>query len=331
VSVDGTSVWFPSPRAVELRREPMPPLGPAQIEVTALASAISHGTEMLVYRGQIPRGMKLDLPTLQGAYDFPIKYGYASVGRVEARGPAVDNIEVGDTVFVLHPHQDHYVVDASLATRLPAGVTPRRGVFLANLETAITIVLDAAPRLGERVVVFGQGVVGLLITQLLARLSLAELVVVEPVPARRALALRLGATAAVAPGERVADQDVAIEVSGQPAALDQALASVTFGGTIVVASWYGTKPVQLALGGPFHRRRLRLVSSQVSTIDGALQPRWTAARRLSLAADLLGKLELDALVSHALPLDRAAEAYRLVDEQSAETVQVVLTYGSPAA
>jgi 2-desacetyl-2-hydroxyethyl bacteriochlorophyllide A dehydrogenase len=305
------------------------------VVVEALASAISHGTEMLVYRGQVPTDLALDLPTLRGGYSFPIKFGYASVGRVvEARPEA--GLEVGTAVFVHHPHQSRYVVPASMPIRLPDGLDPSLGVFLANIETAVNIVLDAAPRFGERVAIFGQGVVGLLVTQLVARAGASKIVAIEPVAARRDLALRVGAHAALTPAEASPEAlrdltdgsgvDVAIEVSGNGAALQLALDSLAFGGTAVVCSWYGTKPVSLALGGGFHRRRPRILSSQVSTIDSALQPRWTHQRRLNLARDLLPKLELDALISHRFPLQAAADAYRLVDVHPEQTVQVLLTY-----
>jgi 2-desacetyl-2-hydroxyethyl bacteriochlorophyllide A dehydrogenase len=288
---------------------------------------------MLVFRGQVPEEFELDLPTLRGAFGFPIKYGYASVGRVVEVGAQVGGLGVGDVVFVHHPHQTEYVVPAAMPIRLPPHLDPSLGVFLANLETATNIVLDAAPRLAERVVVFGQGVVGLLITQLVKRTGVSHLAVVDPIPRRRQLAERLGADVAYAPSVslRGMDFDVAIEASGNVNALDQALGSVAFGATVVVCSWYGTKPVPLLLGGPFHRRRLRIVSSQVSTIDGALQPRWSRERRMTVACDLLATLDLDSLISHRVPFEQAAEAYRLVDERPDETVQVVLTYPAAAA
>jgi 2-desacetyl-2-hydroxyethyl bacteriochlorophyllide A dehydrogenase len=320
------SVWFPSAGQVELRDEQLRSPGPDEVEVEALASAISHGTEMLVFRGQVPEGLELDLPTLEGAFSFPIKYGYASVGRVVAAGAEVGALNVGDVVFVLHPHQSRYVVSAAMTVQLPVGLPPEHGVFLANVETALNVVLDAAPRLGERVAVFGQGVVGMLIAQLLRRTGASEVVVVEPLEARRALARQLGTVTALPPGEPFGDVDLAIEVSGAPGALDQALRSVAFGGTVVVASWYGTKPVPLLLGGPFHRRRLRIVSSQVGTIDAALQPRWSHARRLALARDLLSSLELAPLISHRFPIERAADAYALVDQHPSEVTQVIFTY-----
>jgi 2-desacetyl-2-hydroxyethyl bacteriochlorophyllide A dehydrogenase len=315
---EATAVWFPRARSVELRREQVPEPGPDEVRIDALASAISHGTEMLVYRGQVPPDLELDLPTLRGSFSFPIKYGYACVGRVA---------DTGDTVFVHHPHQTSFVVPSSMPIRLPEGLDPEVGVFLANVETALNVVLDAAPRLGERVAIFGQGIVGLLITQLILRTGVDSVTVVDPIAGRRELALRFGATAALSPDQTgQLEVDLAIEASGNAAALNQAIDSLVFGGTVVVCSWYGTKPAALTLGGAFHRRRLRIVSSQVSTIDASLQPRWTHQRRLAVARDLLAELDLRPLISHRFPVERAPEAYQLIDGAPEATTQVILRY-----
>src|SRR5437016_3235934 len=195
--VAAPSAWIAQPRRVELRHEPLPDLGPHAVRVDAIASAISHGTEMLVFRGQVPDGLELDLPTLRGSFAFPIKYGYASVGRIVETGAAVRNLAIGDAVFVHHPHQSTYVVPADLPIRLPDALDPELGVFLANIETAINVVLDAAPRFGERVAVFGQGVVGLLITQLLRRTGVGLIMAVDPLARRRELASQFGADVAL--------------------------------------------------------------------------------------------------------------------------------------
>ena len=334
-----TSVWFAGPRQVALRREPLPPLGETDLRMRAVVSGLSHGTEMLVYRGQVPPDLDLDLPTLRGSFAFPIKYGYASVGRVVEIGPEVADLAEGDLAFCLHPHQSEYVVPASLAVRLPAELQadPERGVFLANLETAVNIALDATPRLGERVLVLGQGVVGLLVARLLRETGAEVVMTADAFERRRELSRKFaGADMVFSTTDDVVGRvreltdgigaDLAVEVSGSPAALATAIDSVAFGGTVVVCSWYGTKPVAVPLGGAFHRRRLRLVSSQVGSIDAALQPRWTHRRRLDLAARFLRRLDLSALITHRVPLACAADAYRLIDEQAAETVQVVLTY-----
>jgi 2-desacetyl-2-hydroxyethyl bacteriochlorophyllide A dehydrogenase len=327
------AVWFPRARSVELRTEELPEPGPDEVRVHAVLSAISQGTEMLVYRGEVDAELALDLPTLAGGYGFPLKYGYASVGRAIAVGRDALSVREGDLVFALHPHQDEYVVAESLVRRLPSNATPDQGVFLANLETAINVVLDAKPRLGETVAVFGQGVVGLLVTQLLRR-SGARVLAVEPSALRRSFAERCGAEAVIAPSDLALlrtltggrGADIAIDASGSPSALQAAIDSVALEGTVVVCSWYGEKPVPLDLGGRFHRGRVRLVSSQVGRIDPSLAPRWDRERRLALATELLGELVLAELITHRIPFARAAEAYALLDGQSAETLQVVLDY-----
>ena len=327
------AVWFPRARSVELRNEEIADPRPDEVRVRAALSAISHGTEMLVYRGQVDADLALDLPTLAGGYGFPLKYGYASVGRAVAVGRDVRGLRDGDLVFALHPHQDEYVIAESLVRRLPDRTAPEQGVFLANLETAINVVLDAKPRLGEAVAVFGQGVVGLLVTQLLRR-SGARVIAVEPSVLRRSFALRCGAEAATAPGDPMAVRtftsgrgaDVAIDASGSPSALQEAIDGIASEGTVVVCSWYGEKRVPLDLGGRFHRGRVRLVSSQVGRMDPALAPRWDRERRLELATDLLGDLVLADLITHRIPFAQAADAYALVDKGDPETIQVVLDY-----
>ena len=329
-----TGVWFPRARTVELRPEPRAALEPGDIRVSAIASAISHGTEMLVYRGEVPRDLALDLPTLAGSFSVPVKFGYASVGRVVEAGRDVRDLHEGDLVFVHHPHQDDYRVAASAAIVLAPGLDPERGVFFANTETAVNIVLDAHPRAGDIVAVYGQGVVGLLVTQLLRRAG-ARVVAVEPVDLRRALARSCGAELAIAPSDASAalrditdgrGVDLAIEVSGNTTALQHAIDSAAFQGTIVVASWYGTKPVPLVLGGRFHRGRLRIVSSQVGAVDPSLAPRWDRDRRTDVARSLLAELTLLPLVTHRFPFERASDAYALLDAHPDETVQVLLTY-----
>src|SRR2546423_9036785 len=259
------AVWFRHPHEVELRDEVLDPPGPSDIHVRALRSAISHGTEMLVYRGQVDSSLPLDLPTLKGSFEFPIKYGYASVGRVEEVGNSVAGINKGDLVFVHHPHQSEYIVPAASAIGLSQDIDPEIGVFLANLETAVNIAVDSQPRIGTRVVVFGQGVVGLLVTQLLRRAGIAVFAV-DPIEKRRQLAVALGAEVALQPDETLTKQlmdrtngdgaDLAVELSGNPAALGQAIDCVGFQGPVVAASWYGKKPLTLDLAGRFHRNRV---------------------------------------------------------------------------
>jgi 2-desacetyl-2-hydroxyethyl bacteriochlorophyllide A dehydrogenase len=336
-SLEARAVWFASPRTAELRQERVLPPGPGEVRVRSISSAISHGTEMLVYRGEVPADLPLDLPTFAGDFSFPIKYGYATVGRVMESGPGVDDLSPNDLVFVHHPHQETFTVPAYLPVRLPDGTDPTVGVFFANLETALNVVHDTPLHLGETALVFGQGVVGLLVTQLLKRAGADRVLAVEPVERRRELALEMGADAALEPGEDLLDRvleatggrgaDVAVEVSSSGAALQAAVDAVAAEGTVVIASWYGTKPVTLSLGGHFHRGRVKVRSSQVGRISPELGPRWDRARRTEVVLGLIPRLRLAELVSHQVPFEEAPRAYRLVDEDPGETVQVVLTHG----
>jgi 2-desacetyl-2-hydroxyethyl bacteriochlorophyllide A dehydrogenase len=329
------AVWFAGPGRAEIRTEAVPPVGGRDILVRAERSAISHGTEMLVFRGEVPPDMTLDLPTLAGGFSFPIKYGYGSVGRVLAVGMNVSEVRPGDRVFCLHPHQTQYVVPIELAWPLPATLSPERGVFAANVETALNVLLDAPVRLGERVAIFGQGTVGLLVGLLARRNGAGAVAVVDPIEQRRALARDLGANAALSPAEATPAAleealgglpDVVYEVSGDPGALQAAIDAVADDGTVMVCSWYGTKPATLDLGGRFHRGRIRLRSTQVGRIAPELSLRWDYARRRGVVLDLLARLPVERLISHRLSFADAPAAYRLLQEHSGETMQVILTY-----
>jgi 2-desacetyl-2-hydroxyethyl bacteriochlorophyllide A dehydrogenase len=330
------AIWFGGPQQVEIRQEADAPVGPDDVRVRALISGVSAGSELLVYRGNAPRELQPDLPTVRGDFGFPIKFAYANVGRVVEVGSRVDLLAVDDLVFVHHPHQTEYVVPADAPIRLPEGLPADVGVFAANLETAVTVVLDAHPRLGESVLVAGQGVVGLLITMLLRRAGATPIVTADLHERRRTASAAAGADHALGVDVDLVDAvleltdgrgvDVAVEVSGSPAALQACIDATAFAGTVVVASWYGTRDVALSLGGRFHRRRLRVVSSQVSTLDPALTPRWDRARRTALVSALLKDLPLEELITHRFPLNQAATAYELLDRRAGECLQVVLDY-----
>lgn len=335
--MNGQSLLFSAPFQVSLCEERFPAPGPGQALVCTRLSAISSGTEMLVYRGQFPPDLPLDagLPALGGVFSYPVRYGYASAGEVVELGPGVEREWQGRRVFSFQPHASHFLAPVEELLPLPDALSFEEAVFLPNMETAVTLVLDGQPLLGERVLVFGQGVVGLLATALLARFPLAELVTLDRFPLRREASLALGASASLEPedlsqelGRRMPQgADLSFEVSGAPEALDQAIAATGFAGRVVIGSWYGTKPACLDLGGSFHRSRMRLISSQVSSLDPGLSGRWTKARRLETVWEMLARVEPSSFITHRFPLERAAEAYRLLDENPEEALQVVLTYG----
>ncbi len=294
---------------------------------------------MLVYRGEAPAELSADttLASLPGTLSFPLAYGYAAAGVVEQVGSAGDVDWIGRRVFAFQPHASLFVAALTDLHPIPDGVADEDAVFLANTETAVSLLHDGAPMAGECVAVWGQGVVGLLATSLLARLPLERLVTLDRFALRRQASLALGATAVLDPaqtnlasalrsalGEQAAD--LTYELTGNPAALDEALNSTGFSAQLILGSWYGTKPVSLDLGGAFHRSRIRILASQVSRLDPGLTGRWTKARRLAFAWGWLAGLRPSRWITHRFELEGAAEAYLLLDHQPDQALQVVLTY-----
>lgn len=291
-------------------------------------SAVSPGTELLVYRGDLPTDVPVDerIEALSG--DYPMPYGYAAVGEVTKTGSETDDRWLGRTVFAFHPHETHFCRPPADLVPVPDGVDPAAATLLPTAETAVNVALDADPAVDERVVVFGQGSVGVATTALLAAYPLSDLVAVDPRPERRELARAHGATDALAP-DAVADRfepsapgpegratdgaDLVVELSGNPVALDDALGAAGYAGRVLVGSWYGNKPVDLDLGGRFHRSRVAVEPTQVSTIDPARRGRWTRERRLDAAWTHLDRLDADSLLERQVPLSEAPEAYRRLD------------------
>ena len=337
------SLIFSAPRRVEVKEEEYSKPGPGQVTVQTIVSGISSGTEMLVHRGEAPASMKADttIPSLAGDLHFPLKYGYSTVGRVIDLGPEVDSRFLDGTVFVFHPHESHFTAGVEELISLPPGMNPEEGLFLPNMETAVTLVMDGRPMIGERVAVFGQGLVGLLTTALLARFPLAALVTLDRCENRRRVSLELGAHQSLdptAPGvnETLASlfqglgeaegADLCYEISGNPQALDAAVSAAGFHGRVVVASWYGIKPTPLNLGGAFHRSRIRIMSSQVSTINPDITGRWSKNRLLGIVKDMIKTVRPERFITHRVDFERAADAYDLLDRHPEDALQVILTY-----
>ena len=334
MDADGYSVTFTAPRTVEVRRELRPSPGPGEALVETLISAISPGSELLVYRGLPPAGaVDATFAALGGSFGFPIRYGYAAVGRVAAVAPDVSDEWLGRLVLAFNPHQSYFVAPIDALHALPEGLSPEAAVFLPNMETAVAFVMDGRPVIGERLAVVGQGIVGLLTTALLAEMSPAALVALDGYPLRRDWSRRLGATAALDPAESDAawaalpdGADLTYELSGNPRALDLAIALTGEYGRVVIGSWYGRRPVEVDLGGRFHRAQIQLIGSQVSHLAPGWRGRWTKNRRLEVAWAMLRRHRPERLITHRLPLHRAAEAYRLLDEQPGQAVQVIFEY-----
>ena len=333
------SLFFTGPEEVAVRREPIPDPPEGEVLVETEVSAISPGTELLIYRGEAPVELAADeeIDALSGGLDFPLAYGYAAVGRVTAVGAGVGDDWQGRRVFAFHPHRSHVTTAPENLVALPPDCPPEVAAFLANAECAVNFAMDGRPTVGERVAVFGQGVVGLLTAALLAEYPLAELLTVDLHERRRELGEQFGADETLSPEEddvvdrlrgedRPRGPDLAYELTGDPGALDTAVAASGFHTRLIVGSWYGSKPATLDLGGRFHRDRVRLQSSQVSTVAPPFRGRWSKKRRLDVAIDLLTYLDPTGLITHRFPVERAAEAYRLLDERPEDAVQVLLTY-----
>jgi 2-desacetyl-2-hydroxyethyl bacteriochlorophyllide A dehydrogenase len=337
------SLFFSAPRQVTVSAEPIPAVGPGEVLVKTELSAISPGTEMLFYRDQVPDDLPVDA-TISGfgeSFAYPLKYGYALIGRVQALGEGVKQKWLGRRVFVFHPHETHFVTSVGNLHPVPEGIPSTSAVLLPLLETAVSFLMDAQPMIGERVVLLGQGIVGLLTTALLAGYPLAKLITLDHFPLRRQWSLELGADAAFDPAEAdVGDQlqallagagsyqgaDLLFELSGNPQALDLALATAGYDGRVLIGSWYGRKKADLNLGGRFHRSHIRLISSQVSHIAPRWRGRFDQQRRLNIAWSLMAEIDPSRLVTHRIPMSRAGEAYRLLDEEPGSTIQVLLTY-----
>jgi NADPH:quinone reductase-like Zn-dependent oxidoreductase len=288
------ALWYSGPGEADIRQEALAPPGEGEVRVRALFGAVSRGTEALVLAGRVPQSEfeRMRAPFMAGNFPFPVKYGYATVGRIEGGTEALR----GRTVFALHPHQNFFNLPANAALVLPENLPPQRAVLAANMETALNAVWDAAPGPADRIAVVGAGVVGSLVAYLCGRLPGAEVTLVDINPARAELAQTLGVSFA-RPETANRDCDLVVHASGSPAGLGTAIALGGEEATVLELSWYGDAPVTATLGGAFHSRRLRLVSSQVGRIAPSHRPRWTHGRRLAAALAMLADPRLDALLA----------------------------------
>jgi threonine dehydrogenase-like Zn-dependent dehydrogenase len=313
---------------VDLSPVDVPEPEPGQLLVRTLHSGISTGTELLCYRGQLDPDLPLDerIGSLGGSFRYPFPYGYSCVGTVERSGGTVP---AGTLVFAFHPHQDRFVVGEPDVVALPAGTDPRSATLFPLVETGLQLSLDAGQVAHETVVVQGLGPVGI-ITALLLQRSGADVLAADPLAERRDLAMSLGIPA-TAPEELrsrlpAAGVPLLVELSGAPAALADALPLLAHEGTALVGSWYGEQEVRLPLGRAFHRRRLTIRSSQVSTVPATLAGRWDVERRRRVATGLLDVLPLSTLATTEMPFEEAARAYEALDRRAPGVLHVALRY-----
>jgi 2-desacetyl-2-hydroxyethyl bacteriochlorophyllide A dehydrogenase len=339
------SLYFEGPKIVSIRETLIERPESGDVLVETVLSAISSGTEFLVYRGEWPEELTVDdsISSLSGTFSYPLKYGYASVGRITQIGSNVSPNLLGKLVFSFNPHETHFVSAADRLIVLPENLTPEAACFLPNMETAVSLVMDGRPLIGETVAVFGQGVVGLLTTALLAQMSLGKLVTFDRHPLRRQASLALGAGKCLdsseefttakfeqslqCPTSEDSSADLTYELTGRPDVLNEAISITGFSGRIVVGSFYGSKKAEIELGRWFHRSRIKIISSQVSSIDPRLSGRWSKSRRLDLALRMIAEIKPERLITHKINFSDAKRAYEILDKQPEEAIQVIITYG----
>ncbi|HLI19580.1 MAG TPA: zinc-binding alcohol dehydrogenase [Stellaceae bacterium] len=291
---EARAFWLAAPGRGEIRTAPLPARGEHDVLVRAQVSAISRGTEALVFQGRVPASeyRTMRCPFQEGQFPAPVKYGYASVGVV-VEGPAALQ---GQRVFCLYPHQDFYVVPATATLLVPDNVPNERAALAPNMETAVNALWDAAPRLGDRVAIVGAGVVGCLVASLVAKIPGIDVELIDIDPGRAAVAAALGCRFAQPDGAS-GDRDIVFHSSASESGLATALRVAGFEATVIELSWYGNKPVAAPLGEGFHQRRLRLISSQVGEVATARRARRSRRERLSFALALLADPVYDTLVT----------------------------------
>ena len=324
-------MYFTAPRQVEICEESLPALGADDVLVETICSAISAGTEMLIYRGQFPHLADAH-DDLSSDLQYPLSYGYACVGRIQETGSQVDKSLLEKLVFGFQPHATHFSARMDSLIPIPASLPAEACAFLPNMETAVNLVQDAAPILGERVLVLGQGVIGLLVASLLHEFPLEALVTSDCYEIRRQASQDIGIKISFDPNQK--DQsahpqnhfDLTIELSGRPETLNDALPLTAFSGRIIIGSWYGEKRAEIDLGGAFHRSRIKLISSQVSSIAPELSGRWDKARRFEVAWEALKRIQPQKWITHRFPIEEADKAYELLDKNPQETIQVLFDY-----
>ncbi|MGD8251816.1 MAG: zinc-binding alcohol dehydrogenase [Desulfobacterales bacterium] len=331
------------PLEVTVEAGPVPEPGSGEVRVDARLSAISSGTEMLVFEGRCPENLAVDdaIDSLsKGGFHYPIRYGYSSVGVVSAAGAGVDPAWVGRRVFAFHPHESHFTLPTESLIRIPDGIADDDAVFLAGMETAVNLVMDGRPVIGETVVVLGLGVIGLLTVSLLARFPLACLVGIDQLKSRREAAMEVGAhvvgtgSGSHGDGDRRGKPeywkdgaDLVVELTGSPVGPNLAVGWCGFSSRVVLGSWYGRDTTPLSLGGRFHRDRVRIFSSQVSTVDPAFSGRWTKDRRFAVAWQMIGAVRPSRWVSHRFSIRDAQKAYDQIARRPEDTLGVVFEYG----
>jgi len=337
------SLYFTGKNNVEIREGQVPTPEPGCVLVETLFSGISAGTELLVYRDEIPDDVSLDdsIGSLKNDARYPLKYGYALTGKIVALSDGVDPDLADQHVFAFHPHESHFSAAPDDLIVLPESIKPEDAIFLANMETALNLVMDGQPLIGEAIGIFGQGMVGLLVTTLLADFPYVYLITTDNYPLRRKASIDCGASHSIDPADgdpvenireilraekSISGLDLGFVLSGSPEAMDTAIHAVGYEGRVIAGSWYGDKLSQLHLDTYFHRNKIRIISSQVSQISSALTGRWHKKRRMNMAIEALQRIKPSRFITHKFSIEEAPAAYQTLSHIPEEALQIILTY-----
>jgi 2-desacetyl-2-hydroxyethyl bacteriochlorophyllide A dehydrogenase len=333
ISRDQCYLVFIAPEKVDVRFRHLSAASENDVLVKTSLSAISSGTEALIYRGLFPDDEERDssISVLRGGFQYPFQYGYSAVGTVVEAANPKNAMWLGKRVFAFQPHASSFLTEPGELILLPDEIPDDTAVFLPNMETAVNFLMDGAPLAGERVAVIGLGVIGLLTTSILSQFPLASLTAIDMLQNRRMIAGKIPATNPITPEAAITQKpaegyDLIYELSGSPTGLNLALALAGFETRVVIGSWYGKKGGDLNLGGRFHRSRIRLISSQVSTIASGLTGRWSKERRFSVAFQQLNLIQPAKWITHRFPLENAGDAYNQLIAHPEETLQIVFDY-----
>ncbi len=320
------SFWIVEPGRGEIRSTPCSELKVDEVRVRTLYTALSLGTERLIFQGRVPKSQyeAMRAPYQEGSFPGPLKYGYCNVGVVED-GPS--DIK-GRTVFCLYPHQDTFVVPADAVLPLPNTLSPKRAVLAANMETAINGLWDAGSLLGCRIAVLGAGVVGCMMAVLASRIPGTNVHLLDIDPSKANVANKLG-VAFAAPDQHRGNADIVLEATGATGGLETALDLAGYEANVVVMSWYGNAKVPLSLGGNFHSRRLKITSSQVSAVAPSHRARWSSRDRLKLALDILQDEIFDNLLTGSSRFEDLPETLAALSSDPNGALCHVVGYNDP--
>ena len=324
MSAAARAYWLAEPGVGVILPSALPACGPGDVLVRTLCSAVSRGTETLVFGGRVPQSQyaAMRAPFQEGDFPGPVKYGYLNVGVVED-GP--DDL-AGRTVFCLFPHQTRYVVPADAVAVVPHGIPPERAVLAGTVETAVNALWDAAPLVGDRVVVVGAGMVGCCIARLLSQIPGVRTTLVDVDESRAAVAAALGVDFATPAGVERGGADLVLHTSATSAGLQLSLDLLASEGEVLELSWYGDAGVHVALGAAFHSRRLGIRASQVGMVSPARRSRRTPADRLALALELLHDPAFDALVTGRSAFDELPAVMAGLHDGSLPAICHLITY-----